>query len=253
MNPENLTFEIIPIGEFEELSDQPICKWIQQRNAEKLGDLYMQIVIQKMSQLENPHGVFLAFSENEVLIGSLNYDTHAERADACRWYGRYIREYFSSPCLYLVTPMASWASGEDADCAPKDSPTRTEQALCLLRDLSPMYQATCYTTHMQAITDVMDLVWIQQMHEGMPGETVFEAARSWQANQTDPERKCLIQSNLFSEVMVGMGDHFPGIKAIMQNESQQQEFTEDVLKFEKAHGLEHEPAPWETDSEKASV
>ena len=247
MNPQDLDFNIYPIAQVDQTSELPVSEYVKDGDTKRIGLIFMTQLCVSMNQLDIPCPSIVAISESEVLIGSLNQDTHEERADACRWYGRYIRQEFKSPCLYLLSSIAAWVGGDEDGCAPKDSPTRKEQAITLLRDMSPLHKADGHQSHMDAMTEVSDLVWMVNFHEGMPGDVIYDGARSWQGHQTDPERECLIQSNLFPEVMIGIGDHFPGIKAIMENKEEQDKHLADVVAYEKEHNLPHEPAPWETE------
>jgi len=158
----------------EIIEDDTIQSFITERNHRAIGLwLETQIIVQ-MSQLDKPLPVMSAFSKDKVITVSLNQETHSERHQAAREAGRLFAQELGDQLVFIAQCMATWHGSEESGHTASEDPARSEGALTFVSQMDSFYQCQTMDEHLDALKGSWQWAWLVQMHEGTPGEVIYD-------------------------------------------------------------------------------
>lgn len=163
---------------------------------------------------------FYALSETKLAYGSLDGETHQERAYQARLLGReFADEFGAAPIHYLIQQALCFSNDKDSGHLPNEDPHRQELAVTFIAPILPLCLGRSPIDHLRALQNWDVRVWYTQLHEGCPAKEIYTNALvvtsinhdAGNYDQTN-ENIAVIDNRLMNEVVVGLSAAFPGIR-----------------------------------------
>lgn len=207
-----------------------------------IGELIHGSLVTLMGNLTPPPGTVFGLSKNELGSISVNLDTNQERMLACRLAGRFFAEAFEENPICIIQMIPVWVNSVDSEQRPSDDPCRSEAAMTIVTDLTPIYAANTLDEYLTSLRSSRSLLWQTRMHEGAVTEVEYSGALIQPTSQVDPDNedttKAFVDNFGLTEVIIGLSSRIPIINKIKDNQDMTDELDRRVKEKEDADSLQ---------------